>query len=355
MTLPSTEQSPEGAAIQTAIQEKRFDEAIQLGEEWTSQDKANFEAWQLLGVAYAQAGRSESSIDAFKNAVQLRPDLPRAHFNVAQAQFAAGDKEGARASLEKCLVVDPSYRRASDLLQRLSPSAGIPSATLPGIGAPPWEQTTPAETPPSWEPAPSIQPAGITRPFPPAPQMGERAGAPTLQSRGGLPGANRPATLRTATKAWAISAIVLGSLYAVGMLICLVVLPGKVGSLATDLQGACFINLLIAVGFIAGGAGVLCRKDWGRQVLWICPIVAIVVGLILHLLLYFGADTIVQTVIPPRAFSDPRFAPQLAAFQEKWHSQILIRGIWDTIIQLAYCIPLILHMRSRRVRDAMES
>jgi Flp pilus assembly protein TadD len=55
----------------------------------------------------------------FNRALELKPDLPSAHLNIAIVLLRRGDVEGARRRLETALSIDPSYEPARNVLARI--------------------------------------------------------------------------------------------------------------------------------------------------------------------------------------------------------------------------------------------
>ena len=51
--------------------------------------------------------RAAAGIEQLRAAIQLRPDLARAHYNLGQALIAAGQESAGRAALETARALDP--------------------------------------------------------------------------------------------------------------------------------------------------------------------------------------------------------------------------------------------------------
>ena len=67
---------------------------------------ADAETYCELGEVYLKLGESKKAIDAFEDALNLKPDLPRALFGLARAKFRGGFSGGEEIVL-KLLEVDP--------------------------------------------------------------------------------------------------------------------------------------------------------------------------------------------------------------------------------------------------------
>ena len=64
---------------------------------------------EMLGTVYLQANDIGKSAVAFRRAVQLSPQHPPHHFNLAYALTAMGDIEGAEYELEACIRLEPRH------------------------------------------------------------------------------------------------------------------------------------------------------------------------------------------------------------------------------------------------------
>jgi tetratricopeptide (TPR) repeat protein len=82
--------------------------AITLLQEAVQYLPNDFETYQLLGVAYGQAGDTQKAIEYFKKEIELAPKNATAHFNLGIALKQAGDEAGAAASFETAKALDPN-------------------------------------------------------------------------------------------------------------------------------------------------------------------------------------------------------------------------------------------------------
>lgn len=78
------------------------------------------EAHLLLGRIYLRTGETASAINAFKIALWSR-ETAEGRVALAQAYIQLKDHAGARAALERALVIDPNSSDASELLGKLAP------------------------------------------------------------------------------------------------------------------------------------------------------------------------------------------------------------------------------------------
>jgi tetratricopeptide (TPR) repeat protein len=67
-------------------------------------------------VAYAAAGRVGQAVAAAQRAVDLAPEIPEAHYNLATLVLQGGSPEAGRAEVERALQLDPSFTEAHALL-----------------------------------------------------------------------------------------------------------------------------------------------------------------------------------------------------------------------------------------------
>lgn len=82
--------------------------AIALLQEAVQYLPNDYETYQLLGVAYGQAGETQKAIEYFKKEIELAPKNATAHFNLGIALRQAGDEVGAAASFETAKALDPN-------------------------------------------------------------------------------------------------------------------------------------------------------------------------------------------------------------------------------------------------------
>ncbi|HTL71182.1 MAG TPA: tetratricopeptide repeat protein [Candidatus Eisenbacteria bacterium] len=110
------------------IQEGRFEEAVVSLEKSISsgaQGDARLPLARLnLGIAYADLGRNDKAIEAFKAAIADAPDLAIAHLYLGTAYRLKDDYGAALPELLEALKLDPSLNRAHDELWQTYGSIG---------------------------------------------------------------------------------------------------------------------------------------------------------------------------------------------------------------------------------------
>jgi tetratricopeptide (TPR) repeat protein len=72
----------------------------------------NFIAYNNLGNAYADQGRSADALSNFQNAAAIRPQAPDIQENLGVALTALGRAEEAQPHLEQAIRIDPNFTRA---------------------------------------------------------------------------------------------------------------------------------------------------------------------------------------------------------------------------------------------------
>jgi Cytochrome c biogenesis factor len=71
---------------------------------------ADAETYCELGEVYLKLGESKKAIDAFEDALKLKPDLPRALFGLARAKFRGGFSGGEEIVLN-CWKLTPKMSK----------------------------------------------------------------------------------------------------------------------------------------------------------------------------------------------------------------------------------------------------
>ena len=83
------------------VDESQFDAAIAHLEEATRIDPLSPQAWHNLGFAYAQAGRIDDAIAAYRQAIVRRPDFAENYFNLGLLLRQQNRTVEARAALQR--------------------------------------------------------------------------------------------------------------------------------------------------------------------------------------------------------------------------------------------------------------
>lgn len=131
-----------------SLQQGRMDDAIRLLQETIARDASNAEAYELLGVAYAQKGLSNEGIQALSSAVNLNQSSASARINLAVALQRAQRTQEAIFQLQEALRLDPSNAKAQQALSSIQGAPAAPPSPPPAAyGQQPYSQQ-PAYSPP---------------------------------------------------------------------------------------------------------------------------------------------------------------------------------------------------------------
>ena len=91
---------------------------INLAREPSEEQKKRQEALALFqnGVSLAQADKLEEALDAFRKAVELKPDLAEAHINLGLLLYRQGKADEAEKALLKALELKPEESKTKEAL-----------------------------------------------------------------------------------------------------------------------------------------------------------------------------------------------------------------------------------------------
>jgi tetratricopeptide (TPR) repeat protein len=85
--------------------------------------------WRLSGLALGSAGDLDGAVASLKKAAELRPDVAQHHYNLAVALKARGDVVLARRSVDRALVLEPTYSQA----RKLSDTLPVARSSAPAV------------------------------------------------------------------------------------------------------------------------------------------------------------------------------------------------------------------------------
>jgi len=91
-------------------------EAVDMLQKLVHASADDYQAWFLLGVAYARQHQYHEAIEAFRKVSELRPDLAEPHNNLAVIYNELGDLRAAVHELEISLAKNPDYATAQENL-----------------------------------------------------------------------------------------------------------------------------------------------------------------------------------------------------------------------------------------------
>ena len=96
----------------SAVRERRFDEAIPILRKVLAEDPRNAFATLVLGSAYMGMARSRDAITQFRRYVELVPTSSYAHQWMAICHLRLGEREAALREAEAALALDPKFTDA---------------------------------------------------------------------------------------------------------------------------------------------------------------------------------------------------------------------------------------------------
>jgi Flp pilus assembly protein TadD len=116
---------PTTAIVKVATQYRNRGELERAGrilDEGRRRYPESADIWLHFGAFFGEAGDYQKALRCLRRAVMLAPDDPLAYRNLAAAQVALGDRDGARRSLTEGLRRDPENREIKKMLAELGGS-----------------------------------------------------------------------------------------------------------------------------------------------------------------------------------------------------------------------------------------
>ena len=72
-----------------------------------------------LGISLAKVGKTEEAVAQFREAVQINPDFPDAHYNLGMLLIAFDQPNEAAIHLREVLRLKPNDAQVKEVLRRL--------------------------------------------------------------------------------------------------------------------------------------------------------------------------------------------------------------------------------------------
>ncbi len=101
---------------QISLEAKRTAKARAILEEALAADPMNAEAWNELGGVHFAEGNVNGALQCYRKALEIKPDLPYALMNAAEAYVQSGDSASAERLLERTVETNPRSAEASNAL-----------------------------------------------------------------------------------------------------------------------------------------------------------------------------------------------------------------------------------------------
>lgn len=102
------------AEVQRLHAAGQTDQAMQRAEKYLAAKPKDAQMRFAVGVMLAETHRSVEAASAFERLVEDYPELPEPYNNLATLKAAAGDYEGAKASLDQALRANPNLALAHE-------------------------------------------------------------------------------------------------------------------------------------------------------------------------------------------------------------------------------------------------
>jgi len=121
------------SSLQTAeklIQNREMAQARQILEEQLRRDPGSVEAYNLLGISYADEKNYDAAMEAFQQALKLAPKSTKTHNNLGNLYVAQQKLDLAEAEFNKILAVAPANREANYNLGLLLLARGANAAAV---------------------------------------------------------------------------------------------------------------------------------------------------------------------------------------------------------------------------------
>lgn len=94
------------------MEQKKFDEAIELFHRALEVRPDLAEAYNNLGIAYGNIGRYDKAIEAYKQAIGIEPDYAEAYYNLGITCVSFGRSQDAAEAFKHAVKIKPDYADA---------------------------------------------------------------------------------------------------------------------------------------------------------------------------------------------------------------------------------------------------
>lgn len=90
----------------TLESEGKWDDLLRLTQDWTGREKANANAWLMLGHAYFNLRQDNPAIQAYQHAVELSSNYPEAWYALGTSYVRSGQKDKAEEAHRALAALD---------------------------------------------------------------------------------------------------------------------------------------------------------------------------------------------------------------------------------------------------------
>ena len=95
------------------------EKALEAAEKAKKMNPYDYNAIVNLGTAYSRMGGLQEAATLYLKAIDLYPERPVPYYNLGYVFYLGGEKEEAEIYLRKALEIDPNFRQAIELLNKL--------------------------------------------------------------------------------------------------------------------------------------------------------------------------------------------------------------------------------------------
>ena len=99
-----------------AVAKKKLEQAVTLLKQVVETDKADFQAWTALGTVYFAQEKFSDAEQAYQHGIAMKPDSPRANFNLGRLLSTQRKFEAAIGPLTKAVELQPASGEANMLI-----------------------------------------------------------------------------------------------------------------------------------------------------------------------------------------------------------------------------------------------
>lgn len=114
------DRSPANRALfhkaQSAVDKKKYDQAVTLLQQIVDNDKLDFQVWTLLGTIYQLAEKPDEAEKAYLSAIQARPTFALAHLDLGKLRESEKRFDQAVEPLTRAVEIQPQSSEANLLL-----------------------------------------------------------------------------------------------------------------------------------------------------------------------------------------------------------------------------------------------